>query len=157
MLLDTIYNFLHMLATATWIGGMLFMKLVLLPAQAAIDPPQRGKLMGVAASRFTTVAWTSAVVLVVTGLLKTPAGRLMDFSSRFGTALAVKHLLIAAMIVIGLVISLGVVPKLKSLAPAPGQPSSQGLVRAQGRLDLLSAINTVLGLLVLLAVAVMRS
>lgn len=157
MLLDTIVNFFHSLATVLWIGGMLFMKLVLLPAQAAIDPPQRGRLMGAAAARFTMVAWTSVVVLLVTGLLKTPAGRLMDFDSRFGTALAIKHLLIAAMIVIGLVISLGVVPKLKSLAPAPGQAPSAGFVQAQGRLDLLSAINTVLGLLVLLAVAVMRS
>lgn len=157
MLLDVVANFLHSLATVMWIGGMLFMKLVLLPAQEAIDPPQRGRLMGVAAARFTTVAWTSAVILVVTGFLKTPAGWLMDFSSRFGTALAIKHLLIVAMIVIGLVISLGVVPKLKSLAPAPGQPPSEALVRAQGRLDLLSAINTVLGLLVLLAVAVMSS
>jgi uncharacterized membrane protein len=157
MLFDVVVNFLHSLATVLWIGGMLFMKLVMLPAQEAIDPPQRGRLMGVAATRFTTVAWTSAVILVVTGLLKTPAGRLMDFGSRFGTALAVKHLLIVAMIVIGLVISLGVVPKLKSLAPAPGQPPSEALVRAQGRLDLLSAINTVLGLLVLLSVAVMRS
>jgi len=157
MLLDVIVNFLHTLATAAWIGGMLFMKLVLLPAQAAIDAPQRGRLMGAAAARFTTVAWTSVVVLVVTGFLKTPDGRLMDFGSRFGTALAVKHLLIVAMISIGLVISLGIVPKLKALAPAPGQPPSDGFVRAQGRLDLLSAVNTVLGLLVLLAVAVMRS
>jgi uncharacterized membrane protein len=157
MLLDTIVNFFHSLATVLWIGGMLFMKLVLMPAQAAIDAPQRGRLMGAAAARFTTVAWTSVVVLVVTGLLKTPAGRLMDFESRFGTALAVKHLLIVAMIVTGLVISLGVVPKLKSLAPTPGQPTSEGFVKAQGMLDLLSAINTVLGLLVLLAVAVMRS
>ena len=157
MALDVIVNFLHSLATATWIGGMLFMKLVLLPAQAAIDPPQRGRLMGAVAARFTTVAWTSAVVLVVTGLLKTPADRLMDFSSRFGSALAIKHLMILAMIVIGLVISLGVVPKLKSLAPAPGQPPSEAFVKAQGRLDVLSAVNTVLGLLVLLAVAVMRS
>jgi uncharacterized membrane protein len=157
MLFDTIVNFLHSLATVLWIGGMLFMKLVLLPAQAAIDPPQRGRLMGAAAARFTTVAWTSVVILVVTGLLRTPAGRLMDFGSQYGVALAVKHLLIVAMIVIGLVISLGVVPKLKSLAPAPGQLPPAAFVAAQGRLDLLSAINTVLGLLVLLAVAVMRS
>jgi hypothetical protein len=42
-------DFLHLLATAAWIGGMIYIILVLMPSLTAIDPPQRGKLMGAAA------------------------------------------------------------------------------------------------------------
>lgn len=157
MVLDVVVNFFHSLATAAWIGGMLFMKLVLMPVQEAIEPSQRPRLMIAIAPRFTITAWASVIVLVIIGFLKTPAGRLMDFGSRFGTALAIKHLLIVPVIVISLVITFAFVPKLRLLAPAPGQLPSEGFVRAQERLEMLSAINSMLGMLILLAVAVMSS
>lgn len=60
-------------------------------------------------------------------------------------------------IVISLVITFAFVPKLRSLAPAPGQLPSEGFVKAQERLEMLSAVNGMLGMLILLAVAVMSS
>jgi uncharacterized membrane protein len=157
MWFDVVVNFLHIVATVAWIGGMFFMKAVLMPAQEAIDPPQRGRLMGAVAPRFTAVAWTSVVVLIITGLLKTPEGWFMNFGTIASTTLAVKHLLFLGMIVIGLVITFRYVPKMKSLAPAPGDPPSKEFVTAQSRIEALSAINGTLGLLVLLAVALMNS
>lgn len=56
MVLDVVVNFLHSLATAARIGGMLFMKLVLMPAQEAIEPSQRPRLMTAIAPRFTITA-----------------------------------------------------------------------------------------------------
>jgi len=156
MTVEHVANFFHLLATVAWIGGMLFMKLVLMPAMEAIDPPQRGRLMGVAAKRFTMVAWTSTIILLVTGFLKTPSQHLFDTSTTYGTLLLVKHVVIALMIVVGIVITFVVAPKLRSLAPAPGQPPSAGLVAAQGNLNVLSAINTVLGLVVLVLIVAMR-
>ena len=54
-----------------------------------------------------------------------------------------------------LVITFAVAPRLKALAPAPGSPPPAALVSAEKRLELLSAVNTVLGLAVLLVVAAM--
>ena len=156
MTLVNVADFLHLLATVTWIGGMLFMKLVLIPAMAAIDPPQRGRLMGGVAKRFTMVAWTSTAVLLVTGFVKTPSGLLFDGSTAYGTLLTVKHALIAVMIVVGLVITFFVAPRLRALAPAPGQAPSPALAAAARNLDALSAINTILGLAVLALVVALR-
>jgi len=146
-------DFLHLLATAVWIGGMLFMKLVLIPALQAVEPAQRGRAMGVVAKRFTIVAWSSVVVLLVTGILKTPSGFLLSTESGYGQLLLAKHLLFGAMIVVGLVITLMVAPQLRALAPAAGSPPPAALLAAEKRLEALSAINTVLGLAVLLVVA----
>ena len=69
-MLYLIRDFLHLLATAVLIGGMLYSILVLMPSLAAIDLPQRGKFMGVAGKRFSFFAWGSVVVLLITGYLK---------------------------------------------------------------------------------------
>ena len=74
MAAENVLDFVHLLATVAWIGGMLFMKLVLMPAQEAIEPSQRPWLMIAIAPRFTITAWASVIVLVITGFLKTPAG-----------------------------------------------------------------------------------
>jgi len=156
MTLAHVTDFLHLLATVTWIGGMLFMKLVLMPGMEAIDPPQRGRLMGAVAKRFTVVAWSSTLVLLATGFLKTPADVLFDTGTAYGTLLLIKHVAIALMIVVGVVITFAVAPRLRALAPAPGQPPSAALAAAQQRLEALSAVNTMLGLVVLALVVGLR-
>jgi uncharacterized membrane protein len=156
MTLAKVAEFLHLLATVAWIGGMLFMKLVLIPSMAALEPPQRGRLMGGVAKRFTMVAWTSTAVLLVTGFMKAPSQYLFDGSTTYGVLLAVKHALIALMIVVGVVITFFVAPRLRALAPAPGQAPSPALAAAARNLDALSAINTILGLAVLALVVAMR-
>lgn len=153
---SAVVDVLHLVATVAWIGGMLFMKLVLMPALGAIEPAQRGRLMGAVAGRFTTVAWTSFAVLVVTGVLKTPADLLADLSTTYGTMLAAKHVVVLAMGAVGVVITFFVAPRLRALAPAPGAPPSPRLAGVQSRLDVLSAVNTVLGLGLLVLVSVMR-
>lgn len=152
---ESVVNFLHLLATAVWIGGMFFIKLVLMPGLAAIEPAQRGRMMGVIAKRFTMVVWSCVAVLLVTGLLKTPSAYLLDAGTRYGTLLLLKHAAFAVMILAGLLITFVAAPKLRAAAPAPGAPPSPEYVAAQKRLDALSALNTVLGVGVLLLVAFM--
>lgn len=153
MFLITLVDFLHLLVAVVWIGGMIFMKLVLMPAAAALDPAQRGMLLGGVAKRFTITAWTSTIVLLLTGLSKTPDGMLGDLSSDYGQILTAKHVLFGIMVIVGLIITLGVAPRLKRYAPGPGEAPSAEFVRAQKRLDALSGTNTVLGILILVAMA----
>lgn len=51
-------------------------------------------------------------------------------------------------------ITVAVAPRLKAIAPAPGPPPA-ALHSAEKRLELLPAVNTVLGLAVLLVVAIL--
>lgn len=61
---------LHVLAAITWIGGMLFIALVLVPVTRRLeDPTVRTRLVQETGRRFRTVGWIALTVLVVTGLL----------------------------------------------------------------------------------------
>jgi uncharacterized membrane protein len=61
---------LHVVAAITWIGGMLFIALILVPiARRLEDQTLRARLVRETGLRFRTLAWIALGVLVVTGLL----------------------------------------------------------------------------------------
>ena len=61
---------LHVLAAITWIGGMLFIALILVPVTRRLeDQTLRARLVRETGRRFRTVGWIALGVLVVTGLL----------------------------------------------------------------------------------------
>lgn len=117
-------NFLHLLATAIWIGGAIYIHFILFPALKQIDQQQSGKLQGIIAKRFSIVAWTCLIILLITGYIKTPYNLLLNFSPGFGLTLAIKHILIFGMIVVGLNIPLRIVPNMQRNAPQPGEAPS---------------------------------
>ena len=121
----------HLLAAAAGRGGMVFINAILAPSLAVLEPPQRGRLMGSVAKRFTALAWTSTLLLAVTGLLKSPEGLLGDTTTDVGLLLTVKVALFGVMVVVGAVITFAVAPKLVALAPAPGSTPSPAYVKAQ--------------------------
>lgn len=82
-----IINYLHLLGTIIWIGGAIYMHLVLQPSLKSIDPREGGKLQGIVAKRFSIIAWSSILVLIITGLLKTPSSLLLATTSNFGVIL----------------------------------------------------------------------
>jgi uncharacterized membrane protein len=153
MTMSTLIDFLHLLATAIWIGGMIFNKLIFMPALKAIEASQRGKMLGAAAGRFVIFAWSSIVILLITGYVKTPDGMLFDMSDSYGTALTVKHVAFLAMIIIGILLSLVLVPKMKKLAPQPGEGPSGEFMQLQKKMSLLATVNMLLGIVALFCVA----
>jgi putative copper export protein len=63
-------RFLHVGAALTWVGGMLFVALVLVPVTRRLeDPGLRRRLMHETGLRFRTVGWVAMGVLVATGLI----------------------------------------------------------------------------------------
>lgn len=62
-------RFLHVLAALVWIGGMLFVALVLVPViRAQADPALRARLFHQVGVRFRAVGWAALGVLLATGL-----------------------------------------------------------------------------------------
>lgn len=62
-------RWLHVLAAITWLGGMLFIALVLVPITRQIeDASLRTRLVQALGLRFRTVSWIALGVLVATGL-----------------------------------------------------------------------------------------
>lgn len=143
---DSLVNFVHLLATAIWLGGAIFIKAILEPSTRTIDPREAGKLQSAIAKRFTITAWTSIILLIITGFMKTPPGMLLDLSSDVGTILTIKHLLIIVVILIGIIIGFVAVPRLQRAAPAPGSPPSEEFLKANKQLLRLSMISTITGI-----------
>ncbi len=70
MSLSLIARWLHVLAAVTWIGGMLFIALVLVPVTRRLeDPALRTRLVHELGLRFRAVGWIAIGGLVATGLI----------------------------------------------------------------------------------------
>lgn len=65
--------FLHILSVIVWVGGALFLALVIIPVnrRLPLSPPQSAALLGQVARRFRAVSWAAIAVLVATGLYVT--------------------------------------------------------------------------------------
>ena len=117
---SAIVNALHLLSAVIWIGGMAFVILTLEPSLVSLEPVERGKLMGVVGRRFSIISWVAVILLLATGFAKTPDGLLFDASEGYGAILLAKHITVLLMILIGLRISLGLVPRIRREAPQAG-------------------------------------
>ena len=153
--MTAVINIIHILATAIWIGGAFFVHFILQPSMRQIDSQQSWKLMGVIAKRFSITAWTCIILLIITGVIKTPSGMLFDQSTQLGQILTVKHILVLLVVIVGLVIGLIVVPKIRMNAPKPGESPSEIFINSQKKLSTLATINLILGGLIVVCASLL--
>jgi uncharacterized membrane protein len=150
-MIEEIINFFHLLGTVVWIGGMFYMDLILIPSLSKIDPGESGKLMGIIAKKFTITAWSAMLVLIITGILKIPSDMYFDISDNYGIYLFIKHVLFIGAIMVGLVITLVFVPKLKANTPNPGEKPSEEFIYYTRKIEQLSKTNLILGIFILIS------
>jgi copper resistance protein D len=148
--MDTLMNFFHLLAAAIWIGGAVFIKLILEPSLKVIDPPSGGKLMGVVAKRFSITAWASLLIIIITGIYKTPSDMYFSTGDDLEIYLTLKHIATILVLIVGIIIAFAVVPKMRKAAPAEGQRPTDEFVKYSGQLHKLSLTSTILALIILL-------
>ena len=94
--------YVHILAAMVWVGGMLFLALVVVPATRGLEPARREAVFEAVGRRFRAVGWACLALLVVTGGLNLWFRRVDPFSaalyaSPFGRVLAAKLVAVAAM------------------------------------------------------------
>ena len=147
-MVESIINYLHLLATVVWIGGTIYITFILHPSLKAIDAQQSGKLQGIVAKKFTVTAWSSIVILIITGFLKTPGSFLFDPSSEIGMTLLIKHVLIICGIIVGLTIALYLIPNMKKNMPKPGEALSADFLKYSKLLKIFGSINLLIGLVI---------
>jgi len=90
----------HLLAAISWIGGMVFLSLVLAPAyRSASRTPDATGLFRVSAKRFRAVVWTAIAVLLLTGpLLVIDRGWALFEPTRWPSLLVLKIFLVAMLV-----------------------------------------------------------
>ena len=68
--MDLFVRWIHVLAAVTWLGGMLFIALILVPVTRRIqDPRLRVELISQTGQRFRTLGWIALALLMATGIL----------------------------------------------------------------------------------------
>ena len=151
----------HILAAMTWIGGMIFLVLVLVPALRTLPSREMAvELVASSGRRFRTIGWISLGALVATGcsnLYCRGIGwsqlRLASFwDTPFGQTLALKLTLVGVILLTSLLHDFRVGPRAsQAMRDSPGSPTAvrQRLLAAwMGRVNLLlSIIVLVLGVM----------
>jgi uncharacterized membrane protein len=147
-------NFLHLLATVTWIGGMATNILVMLPsAREVLEPAVFGRFLGAVMKRFRLVSYGSIVILVIAGvLISLLSGD--SFDSAPSQVIIVKHLFVIVLVLLAVYSFEVLAPKVAKLVAKGPSPE---LLKAQKLQLRLASTGFVLGLIILLLAAIALS
>ncbi|BFU94859.1 MAG: conserved membrane protein of unknown function [Nitrospira sp.] len=147
---------LHIGAAVTWIGGMLFLSLVLAPLLRQADDPSSFKvLFGMAARRFRLVVRLTIVILIGTGpLLLEARGLSITEPSSWPYVLCVKLTLVGLLLLFTFLHDLLLGPRVLRIGsqPAAARTTQDLLLLSASRLVPRLALLTALAVLVAAAV-----
>ena len=155
----------HLLAVIVWVGGTLFLVMVMVPlARGGMLPPrQRAALLGAVARRYRPIAWTAIAVLVASGVFmawehwRVSPLDLFTGGGWFVSALRVKAGLVAVVIFMITIHDFVLGPRLtRQLEAQEGRGPSPSVRRSRRRLLTLAGANLA-GVLGILAIAVMMT
>ena len=138
-------KFLHDLFTATWIGGLFTLAIVVLPSikKTMGMNPESKKLIMTIRKRLNGIVWISIIGLLVTGILLSNSsplfGGLFSIANEYSILLTLKHIVIALMVIIVLVRG-HVLPRMTNAPPQKIEKISKVLMM----------LNLVFGIVVLL-------
>ncbi|MEK6791379.1 MAG: DUF4149 domain-containing protein [Deltaproteobacteria bacterium] len=140
--------FLHVIAAIFWVGGMLFLTLVVAPYLISIpDPKERSKIYQVVGKKYRFFGWVAIITLLVTGpiILYTLYGIDLDaamspsfYGSRLGTTLYLKLALVVVIVLSSLLHDFWIGPKAKT------SPALSRYARIFGRGNLVIALLIVM-------------
>ncbi|MFN8526466.1 MAG: DUF4149 domain-containing protein [Chloroflexota bacterium] len=156
--------FVHVISAMLWVGGMLFLGLVVVPITRDMPAEQRSALFGAAGRRFRSVGWVCIGLLLVTGWINlTYRGVTVQslfsgqaFVGELGGVLAIKLALVAVMLVISVVHDFFLGPR-SVQAIERGTATPEQIAAFRRRASLVGRLNTLLGLMaVLLGVMLVR-
>ena len=140
--------FLHIIAAIFWIGGMLFLTLVVAPFLKSIpDPREKSKIYQFVGKTYRFWGWVAIILLLVTGpiilyyLYAIPPGEIhtaIASGTGFGHALGAKLALVALIVASSLVHDFWLGPK------ARNSPGFSRIAKIFGRSNLIVALLIVI-------------
>jgi uncharacterized membrane protein len=154
---------LHLLATVAWIGGIVAISILVLPAaKRSLKPADQLAFIEAMQKRLEPLAWFSLGVLIATGLFQLSANShyngFFDVSTQWSLAILVKHGLVAVMVVVSAAQTWEVLPAIRrTLLKREKGASEEEMVRLQTREERLLRMNFVLSILILGATALARA
>ena len=118
---SSILVWIHLLAAVSWIGGTVFLSLVLAPSYRALaSKPDAGALFRTSAKRFRLVVWGAVAVLLCTGpMLVVSHGWPLFEPLRWPSVLATKLSLVGLLLIMTLVHDLVLGPRVRTILSVP--------------------------------------
>ena len=143
---------LHILAAVTWVGGMIFLSLVLAPlVRSRKAVPEFMALFRSAALRFRPIVWVAMAILVMTGpMLLSLRGVAVASPSSWPGIVIVKLTLVALLLLLTLLHDLVLGPQVSRVSAIPESKRTAGeqvvfkTARWLPRLSLLIALAVVM-------------
>jgi uncharacterized membrane protein len=154
---------LHMLATVAWIGGLVTLCMLVLPAaRLALDEKAYAALLGRLRRRLDPLGWACLIALAATGMFQMSASPnyqgFLAIDNRWAIAILAKHLVFLTMIGVSAWVTWGIMPRLEraALLASRGQATPQAHIWQRQERTLLW-VNLILGIVVLALTAVARA
>lgn len=159
----TLVYWLHMLATVAWIGAIVSISILILPAaHKSLKPADLLAFLEAMQKRLEPLAWFSLGLLVATGMFQLSANPhyngFFDTSTQWSLAILVKHGLVAVMVVVSAVQTWEVLPAIRRVLMRREKGANEmEIVQLQKREERLLRMNFILSILILGATALARS
>jgi len=120
--------FLHILAAVSWIGGMIFLSLVLAPlVRGRKAAPEFMALFRSAALRFRPIVWVAIAVLLATGpMLLSLRGIHVTSPTSWTGIVTVKLTLVALLVILTLLHDLVLGPRVSRVSAVPDSQRTAG-------------------------------
>ena len=153
---------IHLLATATWIGSLVAAAIIVLPAaKRALQPGDRLALVDHVRARLEPITWLSVSVLIVTGLFQMSVNPhyngFLSTSGQWSLAMLAKHTLVGALIAVSALHTWEALPALRRALLQKPRLSQHEIDRLERREASLLRLSIILGALVLLATGFARA
>ena len=154
---------LHMLATATWVGSLAAIALLILPAmKRTLDAETQLVFIEAMQKRLEPIAWFSISLLVLTGLFQMSINPHYDgflsISTQWSLAILAKHILGVIMIVVSAIQTWEVIPAIRrAILISKKNKGAANLDALRKREINLIRINFGISTLILLATAFART
>ena len=159
----TLIFWLHMLATAIWVGSLAAISLLILPSiKHTLDPDTQLVFIEALQKRLEPIAWFSISLLIVTGLFQMSVNPHYDgflsISTQWSLAILTKHILGVFMVVTSAIQTWEVIPAFRrAIFMSKKSKNAEELDALRKREILLLRINLGLSVLILGASAVART
>jgi uncharacterized membrane protein len=159
----TLVYWLHMLAAVAWIGGIVSISILVLPAaHKSLKPVDLLAFIDALQKRLEPLAWFSLGLLIATGLFQLSANShyngFLDVSTQWSLAILVKHGLGVVMVVVSAVQTWEVIPAIRrTLMRRDKGANEEEIVKLQKREERLLKMNFLLSILILGATALARA
>jgi len=153
---------LHLLATVTWIGCIISISILFLPAaKKTLKPVDHLALIEAMQKRLEPIAWFCMSLLLVTGLFQMSVNPHYDgflsTSTQWSLAILTKHLLGIFMVVTSAIQTWEVIPAIRRTLMNKKKANEDKILSLQKKEILLLRINFGLSIMILAATAFARA